>query len=201
MKTPGYGLLACISLVLTGCSGAATAGPLPTLAAGSVLREVHTPATLVDDMKLQPGQCKVRITDAAKGLYLPDVGCTPGAVDPAVSQSDLTTTICRAGYTKTVRPEVRVTNPAKTASLKEYGLPYASSTEFDHLIPLELGGASSVSNLWPEPNKEGARTVDNPKDDVENSLKTAVCSGKVKLAAAQQAIATNWTTARADLGL
>ncbi|POX44925.1 hypothetical protein [Streptomyces sp. Ru72] len=39
------------------------------------------------------------------------------------------------------------------------------------------------------------------KDPVETELHTAVCSGKVTLAAAQQAIATDWITALAKLEL
>jgi len=48
-------------------------------------------------------------------------------------------------------------------------------------------------NLWPEPynTTDGART----KDQVENTLHDLVCSGALSLAAAQQAIATNWYTA------
>jgi hypothetical protein len=41
----------------------------------------------------------------------------------------------------------------------------------------------------------------NPKDTVENHLHTAICSGKVTLSAAQQAIAIDWTTAESTLGL
>jgi hypothetical protein len=36
---------------------------------------------------------------------------------------------------------------------------------------------------------------------VETKLHTAVCSGQVTLAAAQQAIVTDWTTAFSRLGL
>jgi hypothetical protein len=41
----------------------------------------------------------------------------------------------------------------------------------------------------------------NAKDPVETRLKQAVCSGKVTLAAAQQALVSDWTTALARLGL
>jgi hypothetical protein len=74
------------------------------------------------------------------------------------------------------------------------------TTEYDHLVSLELGGANSVSNLWPEPNKSGATGTTNPKDAVENTLHKAVCSHQVTLAAAQQAIAHDWVTAEKDLG-
>ena len=66
-----------------------------------------------------------------------------------------------------------------------------SSYELDHLVPLELGGANSTSNLWPEPGGSP-----NAKDGVESRLRAEVCGGKLTLAAAQQEIASNWTTAK-----
>jgi hypothetical protein len=188
-------------LPLVGCAAVAAQPVGASSGAQAGVHQVSTPGTLVDDMKLSPGQCHVKVVDQAKGAVLPDPACTPGAVDPAVTQENLKTTICRGGYTKSVRPPANVTNPAKTASLKTYGLPYASTTEYDHLIPLELGGASATSNLWPETNTDTAASVNNPKDDIENALNAAVCKGRVSLAAAQQAIATDWTTAKARLDL
>jgi len=197
-----------LALPLVGCATAtatATAtGQTADTSSGATPTGVHlvsTPGTLVDDMKLRPGQCHIKVIDQEKGTVLPDPACTPGAVDPAVTQENLQTTICHGGYTKSVRPPVNITNPAKTASLKTYGLPYASTTEYDHLIPLELGGASATSNLWPETNTDTAVTVNNSKDDIENALNAAVCKGRVSLAAAQQAIASDWTTAKARLDL
>ncbi|MFF7358591.1 hypothetical protein ACFZA1_39125 [Streptomyces filipinensis] len=43
--------------------------------------------------------------------------------------------------------------------------------------------------------------MNNLKDPVETKLHTAVCSGKVTIAAAQNAIVTDWTTALFKLGL
>lgn len=63
-----------------------------------------------------------------------------------------------------------------------------SSYEYDHFVPLELGGATNDRrNLWPEPG-----ATPNPKDAVEDRLNREVCEGKMKLARAQRAIATNW---------
>jgi hypothetical protein len=62
--------------------------------------------------------------------------------------------------------------------------------EYDHLIPLELGGASDTRNLWFEPG-----VLPNPKDKIENALRQRVCSGAMTLADAQRRIATDWTTA------
>jgi hypothetical protein len=60
--------------------------------------------------------------------------------------------------------------------------------EYDHLVPLELGGAvNDPRNLWPEP---GASP--NPKDAVENGLRRQVCDGELTLIRAQRAIAADW---------
>jgi hypothetical protein len=72
-----------------------------------------------------------------------------------------------------------------------------SDYEEDHLIPLELGGSpTSPQNLWPEP---GASP--NPKDAVEDAANAAVCDGRITLAAAQQAIASNWIAFGQQLGV
>lgn len=144
-----------------------------------------------------PGSCK------AVGK-LPDPKCTPGSVDPAVTQATISTTICRAGgYTKTVRPPASNTDPVKTSSMKAYGEAPGTrgTTELDHLVPLALGGSDDVSNLWPEPSDEPGHGVNNSKDALELALNKAVCSHKIPLDAAQNAVAADWTTAKARLGL
>ena len=47
----------------------------------------------------------------------------------------------------------------------------------------------------------GIPATPNPKDKVENALNAAVCDGHVALAAAQDAIASDWLTAEVKLGL
>jgi hypothetical protein len=130
---------------------------------------------------------------------LPDRRCTPGATNSAVTQATIGRTICKSGWTATVRPPESYTEPLKIAQIAEYhyALRGVSLYEEDHLIPLELGGSPrSVTNLWPEYD---AGKIPNPKDAVENALKRAVCGHRVSLRAAQVAIAVNWTTARARL--
>jgi len=123
---------------------------------------------------------------------LPDPRCTPGAINPAVSPANVQSTICRRGYTDTVRPLESVTEPEKRASLAAYGeTGPLHDYEYDHLVPLELGGApNDPRNLWPEP---GASP--NPKDELEERLRSLVCDGELSLAAAQQEIAANWVCA------
>jgi hypothetical protein len=120
---------------------------------------------------------------------------SPGAVDPGVTQANLAQTICRSGFSSLVRAPASETDKAKKLSLQQYGETTSSTTEYDHLISLEVGGTNATSNLWPEPNATNATGVNNPKDPVENQLHTAICSGRISLVDAQKAIATNWTTA------
>lgn len=185
-------------------AAAAVPAASPTVqpnASSTALRVEHTDRTEAVDLTLSASECHVVTVDASMGEYLPDTACTPGAIDPAVTQATISSTICASGYTASIRPPTSITGPAKTESLADYGMAASSTTEYDHLVPLELGGASSVSNLWPEPNKAGARGVDNPKDAVESALKRAVCAHTIPLAAAQVAIAKNWVTAASVLGL
>jgi hypothetical protein len=114
-----------------------------------------------------------------------------------VSQANIDDTVCKSGWTKTVRPPTSVTGKLKKQIDTAYGLPTTTEGELDHLISLELGGApSDPANLWVEPGK-----IPSPKDAVENKLHSAVCSGLVPLTTAQHAIAGNWTTAFDDAGL
>lgn len=134
-----------------------------------------------------PGSCHAIGTGQAAR---PDPRCTPGALNPAVTQATIGQTICTSGWTSTVRPPESVTEAEKQASLAAYGdTGPLSAYEYDHFIPLELGGAvNDPRNLWPEPGPSP-----NPKDSVEDELKHRVCDGQLTLAAAQRAIAANWT--------
>ncbi|MEV8529441.1 hypothetical protein AB0451_35825 [Streptomyces sp. NPDC052000] len=86
----------------------------------------------------------------------------------------------------------------------EYGYSDTNTADYeeDHLIPLSLGGnPRSPQNLWPQPRYEVGGYSASDKDTVEYKLYQAVCAGTVQLAPAQQAIATDWTTALSAVGL
>jgi hypothetical protein len=170
-----------LALALTGASGRAPSGLVYSTASGHVVQ--HQPA---------PGSCHA----IGRGLYSrPDPHCTPGAVNPAVTQATIGSTICRSGWTSTVRPPESITEPEKFASMAAYNVRgSASRFEYDHDVPLELGGAVNDSrNLWPEPDY-AARSgfYLNPKDRLENVLKRMVCRGAMTLAEGQRMIASNW---------
>lgn len=186
-------ILAIAAFCATGCkvqgAGASATGPASSAshARAAGLLQIHDPGQVTGKA---PASCH-----ALSGPR-PDPTCTPGAIDPAVTQANIASTICKSGYTDTVRPSTSQTNRMKSAMYKAYGIPDGTVSELDHLVSLELGGSNDAANLWPEVGK-----LPNPKDAVENALHKAVCGGKVTLAAAQQAIATNWETAESVLGI
>jgi hypothetical protein len=133
------------------------------------------------------------------GLYsLPDPRCTPGTLNPAVTQATIGATICQRGWTSTVRPPQAITGQEKRASMKAYraGKP-ASAYEYDHHVSLELGGAvNDPRNLWPEPDyPKRSGFYLNPKDELEGALKRLVCHRRLQLGEAQHLIAENWPSA------
>jgi hypothetical protein len=171
----------------------ATAGA-PAQQASSMLAYSSASADVVQH---QPPARSCRARGA--GLYAhPDPRCTPGALNPAVRPSTIDTTICRGGWTRKVRPAESITEPEKLASMRSYGDGLrASQFEYDHLVPLELGGAVNDSrNLWPEPDYTSFSGFSrNPKDELERVLNRMVCSGLIALGAAQRTIARDWVAA------
>jgi hypothetical protein len=142
-----------------------------------------------------PGSCHYTFVGT---FPLPDPSCTPGAINPDVTQSNIGSTICSGGYTSSIRPPESITEPEKEANAESYDYTGPLDTaEYDHLIPLELGGdPNDPKNLWVEPNDNpNATSVNNTKDVLENVLNDLVCSGQITLFTAQFAISSNWVTA------
>jgi hypothetical protein len=97
------------------------------------------PTNYTEQPQPPPGTCHYRT--AANGETLPDPNCTPGAISPKVTPDTLVTTICRTGYTKSIRPPEAISEIEKHENAAAYG--YSGSlrdVEYDHLVPLELGG-------------------------------------------------------------
>jgi len=121
----------------------------------------------------------------AQSSLLPDPSRTPGALNPAVTQQNTHQTICKPGFTKTVRPPVSYTDTLKIRQMAELRLTgRAKDFEEDHFIPLELGGnPTDPHNLWPEPWPDAHK-----KDVVEDFLHRQVCADKMTLRGAQDEI-------------
>lgn len=204
-------VLAC--LLLSGCSvslgtGSASSSRSPVEEPSGTTGKVAVGAGPQRHYTVQQqpaaGSCHYRYEN---GEPLEDRKCTPGAISPAVTQANLKSTICRkGGYTADIRPSAYVTGKEKRLNAASYGFTgRMGDAEYDHLISLQLGGdPNDYRNLWVEPADPGHRSgsgVNNKKDPVETKLHTAVCKGRITLAAAQQAIVTDWTTALATLHL
>lgn len=142
------------------------------------------------------GACTVR---SSHGYPIPDPQCTPGGINPTV-----TVTLLRNPDWKTrcIR-NCQTSEAEKHIAYDWYGIqkPRPNSgnrqvCELDHLVPLELGGADGLGNIWPECGPDEA-TLQNRyfkvKDRVENYLADEVKSGRISLGSAQRGIASDWT--------
>ena len=121
---------------------------------------------------------------------------TPGATSPDVTQSNIQSTVCVKGYTKTIRPPAYFTNSLKRRQIAEYG--YADTNpkdyEEDHLIALSIGGAPrDPGNLWPQPRNSGWGA--DKKDQLEFVLYKMVCKNEMSLQEAQSVMAADWIAA------
>src|SRR4029077_17049781 len=148
-----------------------------------------------------PGQVTGTLTGPCHARdhgQLPDPRCTPGAYDPAITAAVL----CSSSYrTSTYRAPESQTEHFKHDVAEPAYDQHDVSGELDHLISLELGGANDAANLWVE-----AGSIPNPKDKIEDALHGWVYSAtgtgaQRRLRQAQHAIAHNWLTAEAKLGV
>lgn len=125
-----------------------------------------------------------------------DPACTPGAFNPTV-----TADVLRSGRFRTgcVRNCVS-TQAQKRIVYERYGVHKDRATcELDHLVPLELGGADTLENIWPEcgpAGAEGLKVYFKEKDLVEDYLTASVKNGSMQLREAQTGIAKDWTQYR-----
>src|SRR5437660_2135449 len=143
-----------------------------------------------------PNTCHTRF----KGEFLlPDPACTPGAVNPTVTtevlQDPTFRTACVRGHASS-SAQKNHTYDLYTIAHPNNNTGQTQTCELDHLISLELGGADTVDNIWPQCGPDGAVLSERffkRKDAVENFLAKQVREGKMSLADAQKGIATDWT--------
>jgi hypothetical protein len=120
---------------------------------------------------------------AGRPVLVADPVRTPGVLNPDVRQETIAETICKSGWTRTIRPPVSYTNELKLRQMREYGVGGSPSDyQEDHLISLEMGGhPTDPRNLWPEPYPHASEV-----DRIENEINDEICSGKITLAEGQQ---------------
>jgi len=142
------------------------------------------------------GGCKTQVKN---GFPVPDPKCTPGAINTTLTSAvlrnpEFRTTCVRNNLTS-------ASQKATTYSLYNIAHPdqnqgVMQTCELDHLISLELGGADSLDNIWPQCGPPGVVLRERyfkEKDAVENYLAKQVRDGVMNLEEAQSGIASDWT--------
>jgi len=121
-------------------------------------------------------------TLGAKGLK-PRASLTPGETRP-ISIGE----VCRTRQAEVV---AAVPEEMRRQVFAAYGIRGDQRNfEVDYLITPDLGGSESLRNLWPQPY--GVSWNAHAKDELEQRLHDLVCGGRLDLATAQRAIATDW---------
>jgi hypothetical protein len=120
-------------------------------------------------------------TAPAQDALLPNPKLTPGRI--AERDKD------RGGVTLKMEQKV----------FARYRLPWARRAEFkiDHLIPLELGGADTIDNLWPQSLRAKPYGADR-KELLTEVLLERIRAGRITIAQAQDQIRSDWIDAFVD---
>lgn len=180
--------LALCALMLTGCTSTSVttrdqARPSTTLAPGAQVIP-YVPGRVTED---QRSPCRAQDNGA-----LPDPYCTPGAVGEV-----RVGTVCGPRFQESRR--VNVAGP-RLAAMRAYGVRIEDSPiiQYDHRVPLGIGGANSTRNLWPERSDLVGKGTRNAKDSVDYTVWYSVCrapGGRIALADAQRAFMGDWRDA------
>jgi len=135
----------------------------------------------------------------SRNYPIPDPRCTPGAINPTVTLAVLQGGKFRTGCERNQASSVA----AKNQTYDEYDVPHPDDNrgrnqvcELDHVVSLELGGADTVDNIWPQCGPDHvtlAKRYFKIKDGVENYLAVQVRDGNIDLKTAQRGIAKDWT--------
>lgn len=124
------------------------------------------------------------------GVDRPDPNLTPGLV----ASTDLVA-ICQMG--KRIHGEFLLRDPliapsVQQEALAEYNIPAARAPHYglDFLVPLQLGGANAIQNIWPVSTTHGVGFRE--KEILNIRLHVLVCERQMPLDQAQKAVATDW---------
>jgi len=133
------------------------------------------------------------------GLPLPDPACSPGAINPTVTVAVLTA----PGFTTDCLRNKATSADRKEITYQWYKIPKPAHNsgqgmvcELDHIISLEIGGADTLENIWPQcgPSRAVLRNrFFKQKDVVEDFLAGEVAAHRMALADVQRGIAQDWT--------
>lgn len=191
---------AILSLATISLSGWALMEPVHAAAAAVNCKKFHLDAKAsspIFRVTLPPaGTC---VTRTSNGFPIPDPRCTPGATNPTLTNDVLR----NPGFRTSCVRDSATTAGQKATTYKFYNIPHPKNNsgktqtcELDHLISLEIGGADTLENIWPQcgPDRVQIRQrFFKQKDIVENFLAKQVKAGTMNLADVQRGIASDWT--------
>lgn len=121
----------------------------------------------------------------------PNGALTPGEASPALTQDKICSKNFRTGSVRNVPAGLkRQVYRAYGLSQRQCKAACARGCEIDHLQSLELGGANTAANLWPQLYCGEWSAV--RKDQLENKLHELVCKGEMTLQDAAQCITSDW---------
>ena len=140
--------------------------------------------------------CTVKMS---RGHPIPDPSCSPGAVNPTLTLKLLKT----KGFTTKCVRNMATTPAQKAQTYAWYNIPRPQNNqgnsmtcELDHIVSLQLGGADTLDNLWPQCGPNGVPLPKRHfklKDDVENFIARQIKAGAMDMKDAQRRIAEDWT--------
>jgi hypothetical protein len=92
-----------------------------------------------------------------------------------------------------------VTEEMERHVFDRYHIPWRRRPEFkvDHLIPIELGGADTIDNLWPQSLYARPYNAQR-KELLTQRLLARIAEGKMTLAQAQKEIREDWISCFVD---
>lgn len=123
------------------------------------------------------------VTTAVARENIPDPALTPGEV----ATTDLRL-VCERGYSRERR---HTTQKMKRDTYRAYGIENTLHFKIDHLVPLSLGGADSMKNIWPTDFTTPDHTAAD-KDRFEIKARHLACIGQLTVEQAQQIFMTDW---------
>jgi hypothetical protein len=173
--------------------------PVSALASSSTCSLATTKALQIDvKAESQSGNaatsgCKLGDKD---GFPATDPSCTPGAYNPSVTLEILKNSSFRTSCLRNKATGEK----AKGVTYGWYDVPHPSGAktrtcELDHLVPLELGGADTLDNIWPQCGTDPGthKIYFQTKDKIETCVAKKVKAGTMDLDAARKDFANdNW---------
>ena len=180
---------------MPGVAPAEAAGGVAGAESGAARQAICETRYFADWREPYADACKVRMRG---GYPVPDPRCTPGGANPSITLDVLRDPAWR---TRSVR-NCESSEAQKHIAYGWYGIqkPRHNSNqnqvcELDHLVPLELGGADGLGNIWPQCGPDAVtlnQRYFKKKDHVENYLADQVKARRMQLDAAQKGIAADW---------